>query len=1440
MNRKHSFTGRLPAKIMSVLLVTTLLLSMMIVGTTAFAAETKTEGDYTYTVLSDGTAQITKYSGAEAQVTVPAQLGGADVSSIGTKAFENNDEIESVTFSEGIKTIGDYAFSGCDLLETVNIPSSVTLIDKYAFEKCRALQSVDIPSTVKTVEEGAFYACPILSEVTLHEGTEKLGYRFIGGTVVSSVYVPSTVTKSDRSFAEIDMLDSVSFAEGVTTIPRDMFEKNSSLRTIVIPDTVTTIGTDCFAYMGSLESIVIPDSVTDWGEYVCCGCPKLKSVTIGSGVTYIPGSAFSECNDLTSIKIPENVTVIGNFAFKDCKKLETVTLPTGLTNLGAYSFERTPIKAITIPATVTSGNNSFHSCASLKTINFAEGTTTFVEGLFQGSAVENVVIPEGVTELSAYMFDGCRQLASVTLPSTLRRIRRYAFSDCVALNNVVIPSGVKAIEEYAFRNTAALTSFKLQEGVQTLGRAIFEGSALTTIYIPKTLSATDLPFAGSNISEPVFCEGIANLTDHLFRGDRMLTKIKIPDTVVKLGNSCFRETGLEAVVIPDSVKTIGTSLFEECNSLYAVKLGKGLRRIPQWCFYSCDLLQNVIIPENICDMDANAFEQSGVSYQKLPQSLHYIPVQAFKDCPNLTCVECSDQLESIGDYAFERCYEFTTLKTSVESLEFNNSTFKDCPKFTDKRFYIFNPAGTGVESTGNIGVDHTLVHFTVKYDVRDDWDDGDIQMKTLYLNYPKNLELVTTSLSATGFTFDNEAYTGDYKSFSLSGGKSSGELRFSAYVNSSEDALKDFSAEVELNYRGTYFRKPIGNVRFTTAKLSLFAPSRVTETTVNVSGYTVTPNKNITVRISRVRNDGTKDSTVSYTVAPNKYTGKYISDDLKIVEDGKVAVNGDRFEVYSECGGIKSDTVSFTYAPGAVKITSATETVNIKKFISPGVTNLSHGGQNNTYDITGIFTKGTSPVISINPAEMLQFRFKLENDENIICMVLMSHKGNDYRFMPVLYDEASDTWIGEGYFNIPNHELTPGQTYVPGALNLFYLYGERWDGYRSFYYDENGKSKNTAPVGGLDLFGDPEEEDIFYYDKDGNPHGNLGDYNDTIRDTVKNVFVNIIKGEWADAASDTVVGGLKSLWQWGNTDHNFFRMTHGGVYLGPDGLPVLPGDGGDMYNHDPSKDGKQRNAIDPSGIVYEAVEGNRVEGATATIFKLNEESGEWEEWNAADYEQQNPLLTNSEGAYAWLTDEGRFKVTVSKEGYETVTSEEFDIPPEKLDLNFALVDTTTHPTATVEKDEESGSFMLRFSKFMKPETVTADTVTVDGLSDVTITPVYLSEGDEFADTFEITGKLTKADVKFTVSDQAQSYSGVSAEAFEQTIEGNLILGDVNCDGVIDVNDATYVQMAAAEIIELNELQKKAADVNGDDVVDINDATYIQMFAADIITSFAKA
>lgn len=1433
VNQQHYSLGSLLKKTVSVTLVLTILLSMVIIGNVFGSAAFAAEGDYTYSVLSDGTAKITKYNGTESNVTVPGELGGKTVSEIGEKAFQDNDEIESVTIPDGIKTIGTSAFADCDMLEGIEFSSTVETIGKETFRNCRGLQTVDIPSTVKKIEEKAFSACPILGTITLHEGLEKMGSRFIAGTVVSEIYIPTTVTNSNESFAETELLETVNFGEGITEIPRDMFEENNSLRTLTIPDTVTKIGDDAFCQMKSLESIEFPDNVKELGAYICYQDSKLTKVTFGSGLTAIPSNAFEQCTDLKEVTIPANISSVGNFAFKDCSRLGKVTFNEGLTSLGSYSFERTAVNDITLPASLQTGGYSFKSCASLKSIKFADGTTKLIEGLLQESAVESLTIPEGVTEIPTYFCNGCKKLATISLPSTLRTIGIDAFSYCSSLDNVEIPKSVKTIKGRAFVSTTSLKNFTLQEGIQTMENSIFEYSALTSIYIPKTLSTTDAPFMNSNITDVKFNESLATFTDKLFYGAHKLTDITIPDTIIKLGNSCLRETNLEVVIIPDTVKTIGNSAFEQCDNLCAVKIGAGVRKLPQWCFYGCDILQNVIIPETVNELDANVFEASGISYQKLPQSIKSIPYQSFKDCKNLTEVVCSDALESIGDYAFERCYNLTTLTTAAEDVAFNNTTFKDCPKFKDPRFYVFNPANTGIESTGNIGADNTLVHFTVKYDIRDDWKKDNTQMLKMYLNIPKDIEIVTNSFSADGFNFDNGSYTGDYKSFDMTDGKTRGELRFSAYIKNSSDAVKNLSADIEFRHNGTVFRKPVGDVQFTTAKLSLFAPSTITDSNIIVSGYTATANKDVTITINRLKNDGTKDCTVSYKVTPNKYTGKYTSDKLNIVPDGKTPINEDEFEVYAESGSSKSEVVKFTYIPGAVRIVKAYETVNITKFNAPYETSQSHGGQVNDYDITDIFNKGTSPVVSINPKEMLRFRFKLENDENIGDIVLMSHKGDEWKFMPLYYDAKTGMWIGEGYFDIADHELNTTQNYVPGALNLFFFYGKREDSYRSRLYG-GGTKNDTEPVGTK-----TEKEEIFYYDKDGNPHGNLGDYHETGRETLKNVFKDIVTGKWKNIPKDVTVGGLKSLWQWGNTDHNFFRLTHGGAYIGPDGLPVLPGDEADMYNRDASKDGRQRNAIDPSGIVYEAVEGNRVEGATATIYKLNEETSEWELWNAEDFEQQNPLLTNDEGAYAWLTDEGKFKVKISKEGYEEQTSEEFDIPPEKLGLNFSLVDKTTHPVASVEKAEENNTYTVKFSKFMDPASVTAETVKIDGLTDVTIEPVYLNEGDEYADTFTVKGKRQQTEIKFSFTEGAKSYSGVSAEETTETIVETFILGDVNNDGVINVEDATLIQKALAELVTLTDDQQKAADTTGDEKMTIDDATMIQKYAAEIIKSFDK-
>ncbi len=59
-----------------------------------------------------------------------------------------------------------------------------------------------------------------------------------------------------------------------------------------------------------------------------------------------------------------------------------------------------------------------------------------------------------------------------------------------------------------------------------------------------------------------------------------------------------------------------------------------------------------------------------------------------------------------------------------------------------------------------------------------------------------------------------------------------------------------------------------------------------------------------------------------------------------------------------------------------------------------------------------------------------------------------------------------------------------------------------------------------------------------------------------------------------------------------------------------------------------------------------------------------------------------------------------------------------------------------------------------------------------------------------------------------------------------------IMGDVDLDGQIDVDDVTLIQFKAAELGILSELQTILADVTGDGEVNINDATALQYYLAE--------
>ena len=129
--------------------------------------------------------------------------------------------------------------------------------------------------------------------------------------------------------------------------------------------------------------------------------------------------------------------------------------------------------------------------------------------------ITNIVIEEGVTSISHYAFDRCKNLVSVKIPSSVTYVGIRAFSSCSQLVSVVIPDSVKTI----------------------CGEAFLSCSNLQSIVLP-----TNLTYIGD-----------------LFHGCSSLTTISIPNNVVEISDDAFRNcSSLKDIYIPNGVVTIKT------------------------------------------------------------------------------------------------------------------------------------------------------------------------------------------------------------------------------------------------------------------------------------------------------------------------------------------------------------------------------------------------------------------------------------------------------------------------------------------------------------------------------------------------------------------------------------------------------------------------------------------------------------------------------------------------------------------------------------------------------------------------------------------------------------------------------------------------------------------------------------------------------------------
>lgn len=133
--------------------------------------------------------------------------------------------------------------------------------------------------------------------------------------------------------------------------------------------------------------------------------------------------------------------------------------------------------------------------------------------------------------------------------------------------------------------------------------------------------------------------------------------------------------------------------------------------------------------------------------------------------------------------------------------------------------------------------------------------------------------------------------------------------------------------------------------------------------------------------------------------------------------------------------------------------------------------------------------------------------------------------------------------------------------------------------------------------------------------------------------------------------------------------------------------------------------------IDPSGYICEAVDSNRVEGVTCTVFySPNPDGSNAVVWNAEEAGQQNPQLSDSMGHYEWFVPVGYWQVKYEKDGYATAYSDWLPVPPPQTEVNIAMTSLKAPEIKSVYAYQNE--IDIEFSQYMNTYTVADGTVTV--------------------------------------------------------------------------------------------------------------------------------
>ncbi len=456
--------------------------------------------------------------------------------------------------------------------------------------------------------------------------------KYFTATMNGTIFIGISSSSLDSLAAALDIAE-VDTAFKMYFIPGEAGEEGGDTtvtETVTIGGVVYTFNTDTQTYSvtgfnSPSSSITISSSVNGYpvtkiAERAFYSCEKIIHVQIEDGIERIEEYAFWGCHKLETIEIPDSVQFIGREMFADCFRLTSVTFPDGVPSIG---------------------DSAFYNCESLTTL----------------------IVPTSVTSIGSNAMWGCSSLESITYKGTEQQwnaINKNAtWADNFDESKVTFSGGSNNEN-----NSCDVNGHTAQGWSYTADGGHWQNCTICG----QTINSGAHSFVDGSCD--VCGYKSENVDDGTIEQDGIVYTLDAENGGYVITGYTDAITYTPSIAFELNIVGIADGAFQNCTALRTLELTNctSLTSIGNDAFAGCTTLRNVNFPTTLTSIGERAFQNTSISWLRLPEGVISIGANAFEST-QITTLTIPASVTTIGANAFAGCSSLT--KVTFEGAPLN-------------------------------------------------------------------------------------------------------------------------------------------------------------------------------------------------------------------------------------------------------------------------------------------------------------------------------------------------------------------------------------------------------------------------------------------------------------------------------------------------------------------------------------------------------------------------------------------------------------------------------------------------------------------------------------------------------------------------------------------------------------------------------------------------